>query len=127
MERTYKTADGHTYRQVADEVDVTQGPRLVYDPEWRSTDRNGHSHYWTQLGFPTLRWVPEPQWCEQHQEDHDEGHYECAECGSKIEPGTLVVGGTHRETVSGISSYFIDDEPVDEKTFATRLDAALKT
>lgn len=55
-------------------------------------------------------------WCEQHQEEHEEGEFRCRQCGEPISPGMLPPSGMV-ETILGPASYFIDDEPVDEETF----------
>jgi hypothetical protein len=112
---TLITAAGSTFRVETETVDVTtNAPRP--DKDWRETDSNGHEHYW-QDGWPTLEWIVDgAYWCEQHQEEHEEGHYACKVCGEEVKPGMRGPSGIV-ETIPGMRSYFIDDQPVDEQTF----------
>jgi hypothetical protein len=126
MAKFLQATGGHSFRAETEEVEVTQGPHPAPDPEWFYEDRNGHRHQWSaEDGYPTLRWVDdEPYWCEEHQELHDSGHYECAKCGEEIAPGTRLVGGHTREFAPGMKRFYIDDEEVDEETFKRQLAAA---
>jgi hypothetical protein len=107
-----------SFRVETDEVDVTMGPHPERDPEWTYVDHQGHTHALVDGEYPTLRWVDdEPYWCEEHQEEHEQGHRECAICGEEIEPGMRIVGGTHREFMPGLKRFYIDEEEVSEETF----------
>lgn len=81
-------------------LDVT--PLQEPDPFWVYRDAAGHEHRWHfrrpapkpfpvtddpnayDPHLPTLRWVMTQPATEEHPE---EGHYVCAECGERIEPG----------------------------------------
>lgn len=85
------------------------------DPDWTYTDKRGHEHHYEGGLYPTLRWVvDETYWCDDCQEDHEDGHYECPECGEHIEPGMRDPSGK-RELVSGLTSWYLDDEPISEE------------
>lgn len=86
------------------------------DKDWRTTDSNGHEHYWRD-GWPTLEWVVTGSyWCEMHAEEHEEGEWRCRECGERVEPGMLHPG-PRVISVPTMRHYYIDDQPVDEETF----------
>jgi hypothetical protein len=124
MAKLIQRGSGRSFRVEIEEVDVTTGPLPEPDPEWTYTDHKGHAHALVNGEYPSLRWVDdEPYWCEQHQEEHETGHYECARCGEEIEPGARLRGGGYRKFAPGLKSYFIDDEPVDEATYERELRA----
>ena len=63
------------------------------DPDWRFTDRAGHTHTWDVLK-DTTRWeyVGPPcvcELCEHEDEGYREEHQVCVLCGEEITPGTL--------------------------------------
>lgn len=81
------------------------------DKNWRYTDARGHVHEWDD-GYPTLRWViDEVTWCADCREEHEHGHYECALCGERIEPGTT---GPVTHLIEGAPSYMLNGEPITE-------------
>lgn len=124
MVKLTQRAGNRSFRVETEEVDVTTGPLPERDPEWIYTDHQGHVHALVDGEYPTLRWVDdEPYWCEEHQEEHETGHYECVQCGEQIEPGTRLRGGGIRKFVPGLKSYFVDDELVDEETYKRELKA----
>jgi len=90
-----------------DIIDVT--PLLEPDPEWFFQDRAGHQHRWIDGGLPSLRWIIE---VEAGEEMPEVGHYECRECGEKIEP--LMRVPIFRSFAPGLVHCSIDGRPVAE-------------
>jgi hypothetical protein len=118
MAKFVTRAGALSFRVETDEIDVTMGPHPERDPEWIYVDHKGHAHSMVEGEYPTLRWVEdEPYWCDQHQEEHEQGHWECATCGEEIQPGARIVGGTHREFIPSMRRFYVDDVPVDEDTY----------
>lgn len=120
-------ASGKSFRVEQDWIDVTTN-MPERDPNWRETDSNGHEHRYEDGDYPTLRWAEdEPYWCEQHQEEHEQGHWECRVCGEEVSPGMRMPSPVPKK-IPGMRSYFIDDELVDEATFkAAVAEAQLET
>lgn len=90
------------------------------DPKWRYTDRKGHKHYATKEQYPrwpTLRWIVDRSyWCPDCRDEHDEGHWECVQCGEVIEPGMIHKGSEHK-MMPGRKSFFVNDVPVSPEEF----------
>lgn len=85
-------------------VRPTGGP--VEDPDWRFTDAAGHKH--RGASRDTTRWVVDrTYWCEDCQDEHEEGHLECKLCGEQIEPG-MIPSSTTPKHLPGRKTYFID-------------------
>lgn len=102
---------GHELRV---EQEVIEIPYLTtQDEDWRFTDAAGHEHAWHDSladHYPTLRWVTDrTYWCEGCRDEHEEGHLECRICGEHVRPGITGPGVKH---MSGLTSYYIDGEPV---------------
>jgi hypothetical protein len=85
------------------------------DEKWTYTDKAGHAHHYDN-GYPTLRaiitHVPCPDW-ECGCDGFDVTHYECPECGERINPGTKPQ--TYR--YAGRATYHIDGVAVSEAEF----------
>jgi hypothetical protein len=85
------------------------------DHLWRHTDRQGHEHYWTDDGYPTLRRVDdETYWCGDCDDEHTDSHWECAQCGERVEPGMSGPSG-FREFIPGPTSYTLNGEPISKE------------
>mgnify|MGYP001558848463 CR=1 FL=1 len=98
-------------------IDTLGGPAA--DPKWKFTDAKGHEHRaYTETGtptWPTLKWVvDETYWCEDCQDEHHEGHYECAICGETIEPG-MIHKPPESKTIPGLTTRLINDIPVTDE------------
>lgn len=81
---------------------------VTADTGWRSTDANGHEHYWEDNGYPTLNFVVDAEhWCDGREgmynhDPHmaiDQSHYECKVCGVTVDPGTH--GPEHKVHIPG--------------------------
>lgn len=58
------------------------------DPNWTTTDTQGHEHYYDR-GYPTLEWVvAETYWCGMCRDQHEEWEYRCRKCGEPVRPET---------------------------------------
>jgi len=114
--------DGRVLERAVDMVDVTSGlPRA--DKDWAYTDRQGHPHRWVEGGshYPSLIWVvDQTYWCEDCEEEHTDGHEECRYCGEHVTPGTVGPPG-HREYIPGMTSYYLDGEPVTPEQYQALL------
>jgi len=98
-------------------IDVTpSGP--TPNERWRTTDSNGHEHYYDH-GYPTLDEVIDAQhWCNGTEgfalhDPHmqiDEWHYECKLCREVIEPDydppftPKYIPGLRTATLTGVRS-----------------------
>lgn len=99
-------------------IEVTSG-LLRPDPKWAYTDHAGHEHYYRKgsrygegSGYPTLIVVTEePYWCPDCHDEHTSSHYECPLCDEEIAPG-LVPEPPYREYIPGLTSYYLNDEPI---------------
>lgn len=102
-------ANGRTLRIERDVIEVTtNAPRP--DEAWHFTDTNGHEHYWRD-GWPTLEWiVDESGWCQDCQDEHEEGHWACRRCGESVDPAMRPASG-YREFIPGLTTAYIDDIP----------------
>jgi len=109
---TMPAPEGGTLTVSRELAEVEDAP----DVHWAHTDRNGHRHTYTEeqqpteirgptgrrrkdqaTHYPTLRWVIDREWTctadhglglsagDPHQVE--EGHWECATCHQRIEPG----------------------------------------
>jgi hypothetical protein len=107
------TGEFGVLRVERDMIDVTSGlPRP--DEAWRYTDRQGHGHYWRD-GYPTLRTVlGGPYWCEDCHDEHQDSHLECPLCSETVQPG-MVGPSPFREFIPGLTSYYLNDEPITEE------------
>lgn len=89
------------------------------DPDWRRIDGEGHLHAWVDGKTPTLTWVVDRRWyCEDCQEEHEDGHLACAICGEAIEPGRKP--GPTTQLKPGRVSYLLCGQPI-AKTDAERV------
>lgn len=94
-------------------VDTMGGPSP--DPDWHYTDHHGHPHLRIGDEWPTLRWVVDRTYfCEDCQDEHEEGHWECVRCHEHIAPGT-VHRPAQRLYRPGPRTYYVNDEPVTEE------------
>jgi len=109
------TGDFGTLRAEVEMIDVSSAlPRP--DKKWTYTDRQGHRHHWDD-GYPTLVVVTEESyWCEDCHDEHTDSHYECPLCGEEIRPG-LVGPSLYREYTPGMTSYYLNDEPISEDRY----------
>lgn len=110
---TYRSAAGQVLTVDTEMIDVTTNlPRP--DRDWRFTDVNGHEHYWSENGWPTLKEVVDDSyWCDDCEEEHEQSHWECAACGVPVPPGMRPPSG-FREYAPGLRRYLIDGEEVSE-------------
>lgn len=101
---------GGELRIETDQIEVTSNlPKP--DRSWRYIDAQGHEHYWRD-GWPTLVTVVEDTyWCADCNDEHDDTHFECPQCGEWISPG-MVEGGMFREFMPGRTSYYLDGQPI---------------
>lgn len=110
------TKDGkeHEIRFERDMVKVESWTPTL-DPNWRYTDKKGHSHQMTSArGFantyPTLIWVVtgqsgcDPECC---GETWDVGEYRCRKCSETIVPGTRI---SFPQLIVAGERYYIDGE-----------------
>ena len=88
-----------------DMIDAT--PIEEQDPDWRYTDPAGHEHRYVhlpkqeRLEVPTVDWhTTYTYWCEDCQEEHEDGEYRCYRCGAVVVPGMRAV--TDRRYVAGL-------------------------
>lgn len=102
------------------ETEVIEVPPSITpepDERWSFTDRQGHRHAYAAEGafrYPTLRWVvDETCWCEDCQDEHQEGHWECEVCGERITPGTRGPD-LFKRFLAGRTAFFLDGEPIRE-------------
>lgn len=103
---------GHVLVFEREMVEITSSaPRR--DKAWRHVDSNGHEHRLIDGEWPTLRWVKgETYFCESCNDEHTEGHWECAVCGEHVEPG-MRSAPSYREFMPGLSSWQLDGETID--------------
>jgi len=83
----------------------------------------GHEHAYVDRGYPTLTWVVDEEDYVIFEDGYPEeypgsGHYECSECGQEIQPA-LIGPSPYREFIPGMTSYFIDGEPITEDEYRT--------
>lgn len=115
--------DGHVIKVTNDMIPVHYLSDI--DANWHFTDTAGHEHrceYSAADHWPTLKEVAEEgYWCADCDEEHEDVHLECKLCGEHIQPGMT---GPGTKFIQGLTSYFIDDEPVTREqalVFAERL------
>ena len=92
------------------------------DLAWCYSDKAGHEHRWDGEQLPTLRWVvDEPEGIDSEGEEWPEqGHWECALCDERVEPGYVVeypAGSVVQ--IPGMQHYFIDGKEVTKDVFDT--------
>lgn len=108
------------FRKEADQVEITSNtPRK--DPTWTYTDKSGHFHFAQQgtrsVTWPTIEWyVDSLYYCNQCEEDHEDGHWVCPLCLETIEPEMISPAG-HRQFVPSMTHFYIDDVEVDENVY----------
>lgn len=100
-------------------VDVTSDlPRP--DPSWRYTDAQGHQHYWTKDGYPTLAYGRRPGlWAlrvrhltaRRRWSDFRPLRRQCRICDEPIEP-RMVASGGWREFAPGCTQWYFNGTPV---------------
>lgn len=77
------TGEGFTLELTQDAIPFTSLGHYELDPKWSFTDPNGHVH----TSLETLEWiVTSTYWCEDCNDEHDEGEYRCRVCGEAVEP-----------------------------------------
>lgn len=95
-----------------DEVRTLGGP--APDPDWSFTDAKGHQHRYVEDEWPTLKWVVDrTYWCEDCRDEHQEGHWECAQCGEHIKPG-MVKRPPEVKLIPLPARYFVNGREVSE-------------
>lgn len=115
-----------TFRVECDPIEVTSWHRP--DTNWLYVDKAGHRHVWHMDGkeankydpakryeVPSLKWVFERWGYYEDGSRYEIGHHECVQCGEHIEPA--YTADTTKQYVPGMRRYYIDDKPVDPKTF----------
>jgi hypothetical protein len=102
-------------RAEAELIDVTSS--LPYaDEAWTYTDQAGHRHRYSK-GYPTLTWViDETYWCEDCNDEHTEGHWECPLCGERITPG-LKGPDMFPKRIPGMVTYYLNDVPISKDEY----------
>lgn len=107
------TTPAFSIRSETQMIDVTSNaPRR--DPDWTYIDHNKHLHTLAKGLWPTLTWIiDETYWCTTCGDEHANGHWECRECGERIEPGMIGPSG-HVEKIRGLTSYYLDDQEITE-------------
>ncbi len=93
MEQKFEVVLGDGTRLAArtQVTEVRSMGHKAFDDDWAFTDAAGHDHYRAGNDFPTLTEVlEEPWWCDTCGDTHEDftDHYECAQCGEVIVPGT---------------------------------------
>ena len=83
------------------------------NPGWCFADKAGHEHRWAgndEIGWelPTLRLVVESEATDDYPAV---AHYECKQCGQRVEPGT----GERRYYIPTTKRYYINGEPATEE------------
>src|SRR5690349_8267011 len=108
-------------------IDVSSSSRP--DTSWDVVDAAGHSHRWYVNGevaqgydhlqsysTPTLRWVKDETGYWEDGESYDIGHYECRECGERVEDPRYTAD-SYRRFMPGLASYEIDGRSVSQEDF----------
>ena len=113
------------FRVECDPIEVTMLNRP--DEGWSHTDSHGHEHFWTFRGkrghysptakaeLPTLRRVVTGTGYYPDGEPYDIAHYECRECGERVEPRSKT--DDYRQFIPGPRRCYINDEPVTPEAF----------
>jgi hypothetical protein len=93
-----------------EEIEVTSNmPRP--DRAWTFADAQGHAHHWRD-GWPTLTWVVDDEaWCDDCNDTHQEGHWECVLCGEPITPG-MTSASPYREFLPGLATCTLNGYPI---------------
>jgi hypothetical protein len=106
-------------------VDVTSMDPTRPDPDWEVKDLKGHVHrYGDGFSLPTLEWVVTlTWWCEDCNDEHDEGEWRCVQCGEPIKPGRRPVSG--RQMVPGRIDVKVNGEYPESQEQSDRLYAVL--
>jgi len=82
------------------------------DHNWRDTDSNGHEHRWHDAPdhYPTLREDGgDTHWCDDCRDEHADTWLVCRQCGERVTPG---ITGPGSMTIPGVTSYFLNGEPI---------------
>ena len=107
--------DNIEFRIEQDTIDAT--PSQEPDPNWQHRDKAGHLHLWRFInGKPdfvsSLKNIQDAAATEDHPAV---SHHECRQCGEHVEPGYRSVNT--RKEITGLRTYFINDEEVSEKKY----------
>lgn len=86
------------------------------DATWTFTDAAGHPHhceYEAADHYPTLTVVLDARWwCGDCEDEHEDLHRECRQCGEEITPGRT---GPGTKYIQGLLTCTLDGEPVSEE------------
>ena len=101
-------SNGHTLVCDAPHFEVT--PMRVPDTKWRYTDQHGHEHRWADNEtVPTVRRVVDADVTDEYPEIN---HYECRECGDRVEPAMRMPDC--RMYARGLPQWSLDGQPITE-------------
>ena len=131
---TYHT-NKDIFRIESTPVEVTSLHRP--DTSWRFVDKAGHEHRWweglglaiqyrptSQYYVDTVKKVVDGWYYDEDGEPFARWHYECDQCGDKVEPGYCA--DTHTQYIPGIKRCYINDVLVTPEEFERRLKEAQK-
>jgi hypothetical protein len=118
--------------QQLDSVSVSHGTdaleaTCISEPDraWVSVDAMGHVHHYNQDDIvPTLTRVVDSEGCDEAGESYSLSHYECAQCGERIEPG--VKATTNTQWIRGFAKTTIDITTRDPVAIAEMIEAHLE-
>jgi len=116
-----KLGPGDVLRAENEPIEVTSALPSP-DENWRYTDKAGHLHKMVRFDYPTLKWVTdETWWCEDCEDEHDEGHWACRQCDEEIQPGTKPPS-IYREYTPGSTYYYLNDQEISEARYRELLE-----
>lgn len=114
MARTTLTGPGGTLELNREVIPVHYMSDI--DAAWTFTDTAGHRHhcaYDAADHYPTLRTVLDGRWwCGDCDDEHEDSHLECRQCGQAITPGMT---GPGTKFIAGLTTYTLDGEEITEE------------
>lgn len=115
---------GRNFSVNTEMIDITSmTDSYKMDPTWSWTDPAGHEHQTSSVDETTQLWVVSSYWCQDCGEEHYEYDRFCTLCVAKVEvPMVLDVQAGTPQRIPGMTSYTIDDQPVDEETYRRELE-----
>lgn len=98
-------------------IEITSIGGVEADKNWQYTDKQGHTHFYSEgENLPTLRWKSDLYGCDDCGDEHDDGYWECPNCGEEIKPGTRPVP-PGRKFIYGPVSYYLNNEEIGREEF----------
>lgn len=123
MVRFTPSRSGRSFSVNTEMIDITSmSDSYKVDPAWVWTDPAGHMHRGTEIELTTAWSVVHSHWCADCREEHYDYERFCIVCTAHVDPPMVLdVPAGMRQSVAGMTTYMIDDEPVDEATFRAEL------